>query len=141
MADAAYDKQRAATSKYVAEHKVPELFAHLMQLVVHHRPENPRAFMAEEVAKLQTGGEPTRLLTDDELSMMFELIDVTKQKTISLMQCRNAYANLSHDGAKLDDSQLPPRVVESGRVTQDEFSAIMGSQLRTSNVWAGAKKQ
>ncbi len=140
MADAAYDKQRAATAEYVEKHKVQELFAHLLQLVVHARPENPRGYMAEEVARLQQGSEPTRLLTDDELSMMFELIDVTKQKSISLSQFRNAYANLSHDGTKLDDSQLPARVLETQRVTQEEFSAIIGGQLRTYNHWAKASK-
>jgi hypothetical protein len=138
MADA-YDKQRAATTDYVQKHRVQDLFAHLMQLVVHHRPENPRQFMADEVAKLRSGQEPTRLLTDDELSMMFELIDVTKQKTISLAQCRNAYANLSNDGSKLEDSELPPRVLDTGRVTQEEFSAIIGGQLRTVNHWAVKK--
>jgi Mg2+/Co2+ transporter CorC len=135
---AAYDKQRAATADYVQKHKIQELFSHLLQLVVHARPENPRQYMAEEVARLMKGAEPTRLLTDDELSMMFELIDVTKQKTISLGQCRNAYANLSTDGSKLEDSQLPQRVHEAQRVTQEEFSAIIGGQLRTANHW---KKQ
>ena len=136
MSDAAYDKQRTLTTGYVEKHKVQELFAHLLQLVVHARPENPRAFMAEEVAKLQRGQEPTRLLTDDELSMMFELIDVTKQRSISLSQFRNAYHNLVLDGTKLEDSQLPERVLQTQRVTQEEFSAIVGDRLRTQNHWA-----
>jgi hypothetical protein len=97
--------------------------------------------MADEVAKIMTGAEPTRLLTDDELAMMFELIDVTKQKTISLQQCRNAYANLSTDGAKLEDYQIPAEVLKSQRVTQAQFSSIIGSQLRTANVWHPQLKQ
>ena len=139
MADiSAYDKQHQAAAAYTQKHRVQELFSHLLQLTVHARPENPRMFMAEEIAKLQKGTEPTRLLTDDELAMMFELVDVTKQRTISLQQARNAYANLSYDGTQLNDADLPPRVLSTQRVTQDEFVAIIGSQLRTANHWCKA---
>lgn len=129
-----YDKQRTATVEYAEKHKLQELFSHLLQLTVFNRPEDPRTFMRDEVRKMRTS-EPSALFADTELGMMFELVDVTKQKYITLPQLRNAYANLSHDGSKLDDSQLPADVIASQKVTQEQFKAILGSQLQTQNHW------
>jgi hypothetical protein len=133
-----YDTQAAATVEYVGKHKIQELLSHLLQLVVYAKPEDPRAFMADEVLKMQqTEEKPSCLFADEELDMMFELVDVTRQKTISVKQLRNAYANLSYDvdSSVLEDDKLPASVVETGRVTRDEFKTILGGQLRTRNHW------
>ena len=134
---AEYDKQQAATAEYVKKHRVQELFSHLLQLVVYHRPENPRQFMSEELRKLK-GKKETHLFTEDELDMMFRLVDVTNQGSISLKQLRHAYANLSMDGEQLAESALPKEVLESGRVNKEQFKAVLGAELQTKNHWASA---
>ena len=138
VAASEYDHQATATVDYVKTHKIQELLSHLLQLVVYAKPDDPRAFMAEEVLKMQQEAEkPSCLFGDEELTMMFDLVDVTKQGHISEKQLRNAYANLSYDAgsSQLDAGMLPASVVETGKVTLEEFKAILGGQLRTRDHW------
>ena len=138
VAASEYDHQATATVDYVKTHKIQELLSHLLQLVVYAKPEDPRAFMADEVLKMQQESEkPSCLFGEEELTMMFDLVDVTKQGHISVKQLRNAYANLSYDASSshLDASMLPASVVETGKVTLEDFKTILGGQLRTRNHW------
>lgn len=129
-----YDKQHVQAQSYVEKKKIQELFSHLLQMVVYKKPDDPRAFMIEEIKKLQ-GAKPSKLFDQAELEMMFDLIDVTKQEKISLPQLRNAYANLSHDGSKLEDDQIPAAVLSSGVVKLQDFKDIMGKHLETKPHW------
>lgn len=128
-----YDKQRQAAEVYLKSKQIPELLSHLLELVAYAKPENPRAFMLDAVKKMQAK-KPDCLFADDELTTMFEMIDVTKQKSISVQQLKNAYANLA-SGKELDDKALPAETRQSGKVSEAVFKEIIGNCLKTKPVW------
>jgi hypothetical protein len=128
-----YDKQRAKAEAYLKERQIPELLAHLLELVAYAQPADPRQYMLDAVKKLQAK-KPECLFGDDELTTMFEMIDVTKQKSITVQQLKNACANLNA-GAPLDEKTLPAEVRASGKVDVDLFKQLIGERLRTKNVW------
>ncbi len=130
-----YDKQRNSTTEYVQRAKIQELLSHLLQHVVYRMPEDPKAFMVEELLRLQAKQTPTSLFHDEELDTMFDLIDVTNQKHISVAQTLNACRNLSQDGKPVTEADLPAEVVKTGRVPKDVFKAVVGKQLATVNSW------
>ena len=140
--------RETATGEYLQTHQLQSLFSHLLQLVVYHQPENPRAFLVDELKRLQERKE-TLFFTDDELDMMFNLVDVTNQGFITLKQLRHAYANLSlssrshgraanHNSSvgQLQDHQVPPEVLSTGQVSQQQFKQVLGALLQTNNIWA-----
>lgn len=134
---ASYDKQRQRTESYLKDSKIQELLAHLLQLLVYHKPENPRQFLIDEVRKMQAK-KSSDLFTDEDLATMFDMVDVTKQKSITTSQLRNACRNLStstrEDGG-VDESVIQ-KISHDGRVGVEEFKQVLGSQLRTTNHWA-----
>ena len=138
---AEYDIQRKLTTEYVAKHHISELFNHLMQLVVYNRPENPREFLREEVRKMRELKQSTSLFTEDDFGTMFDLIDVTKQKTISVAQLRNACKNLAaaagQDGGISEDQELAIQAAadRNGRVSADQFKQVLAMQLQTQHHW------
>ena len=127
-----YDKQRAAADAYLKSKQIPELLSHLLELVAYAQPDDPRAFILGAIKKLQDR-QPDCLFADDELTTMYDMIDVTKQKHITVTQLRNAYANLG--GGELKDSMLPEPARTSGKVDVECFKAVIGERLRTKNVW------
>lgn len=140
-AAAEYDVQRRQTAEYVQHHHISELFAHLMQLVVYNRPENPRAFLEAEVRKMRDQKSSTNLFTEDDFGTMFDLIDVTKQKTISVAQLRNACKNLAaaagQDGGVSAEQEkaVQDAADENGRVGAEQFKKVLSMMLSTQNHW------
>ena len=80
-------------------------------------------------------------------------MDVTNQGFITLKQLRHAYANLSlssqhgrrgsssggsnsssNEQQQLENHQLPPDALSSGKVTQQQFKQVLGSLLQTNNI-------
>lgn len=129
-----YDKQRQAAETYLKAKQIPELLSYLLELVAYAKPEDPRKFVHDAVKKLQAN-KPDWLFADDELKTMFEMIDITTTKFISVEQLKNAYANLGGAGQELSDAQLPKAVKESGKVDLETFKKIIGERLQTKNVW------
>ena len=140
-APAEHDVQRKLTQEYISKHQISELFAHLMQLVVYNKPENPREFLRAEVRKMRDQKQSTSLFTEDDFGTMFDLIDVTKQKTISVEQLRNACKNLAaaagQDGGISDAQEQAIRKAAdpSGRVAAEQFKSVLALQLSTKNHW------
>jgi hypothetical protein len=120
-----FHKQRRVASEFTRKNHIQELLAHLLQLVVYHKPEDPRAFMIAEVKKLQQQ-KPTALFDDEDLSTMFEMVDVSRQRTISKQQLESACKNL--------DVQNPPPV-EGESVDPEQFQRVMSTALRTPALW------
>lgn len=139
-----YDLHRDAASAYIEKHRIQELFAHLLQLVAYHKPENPRAFLSAEVKKMQgASAQPTDLFTPEDLSTMFDMIDVTRQKKISRQQLINACRNVagSHGSDTLTDEAIG-KLLEKAKVPADSpwvgpeaFQSVIGAQLRTPSHW------
>lgn len=136
-----YDVQRRQTAEYVKTQKISELFAHLMQLVVYHKPENPREFLMAEVKKMRDKKESTSLFTEDDFGTMFDLIDVTKQKSISVEQLRNACKNLAAAaGQDVGVSEVQEQAIQNaadanGRVGAEQFKQVLSMLLSSKMHW------
>ena len=135
-----YDLQQQAARRYIAEHHVQELLAHLLQLVAYHRPEDPKKFMREELAKIRENkGTPSELFTAEDLQTMFDMVDVTRQRSITKQQLKNACKNVSSASAQQTDGESIEKAVNaiSGeKVGPSEFAEVLGGQLRTPNFWS-----
>ncbi|CBZ25989.1 conserved hypothetical protein [Leishmania mexicana MHOM/GT/2001/U1103] len=135
------------THRYVQNHKLNELFGHLLQLVLYHRPDDPRAFLAEEVRKIREE-KVSSLFTERDLETMFEMIDVTAQRWITVAQLRNTCRNLattssadnvSTSGGGLTAEQeaaIAGAGDAAGRVSMDSFKEVLSSLLLTKNKWS-----
>lgn len=130
-----YDKQRNAAEAYLKAKQIPELLSYLLELLTYSKPENPRAFLVDAIKKMKDK-KPEYLFADDELTTMFEMIDVTKSKAITVQQLKNAYSNLGGGGLELEESKLPAAVRSSGKVDVETFKQVIGERLRTKNVWS-----
>ncbi|KAG5489288.1 hypothetical protein GH5_00153 [Leishmania sp. Ghana 2012 LV757] len=136
------------THRYIQDHKLNELFGHLLQLVLYHRPDDPRAFLAEEVRKIREEKVSSSLFTERDLETMFEMIDVTAQRWITVAQLRNTCRNLatassvcngSTGGSGLTAEQeavIASAGDAAGHVTMDNFKEVLSSHLFTRNMWS-----
>jgi hypothetical protein len=132
-----YDQTQNAARKYTKDHHIQELLAHLLQLVIFHRPEDPRKFMRDELEKIKKNqGTPSDLFTSEDLQTMFEMIDVTRQRHISKQQLRNACKNVSAGGGN-DEAGIDAAItsIPSENVGPTEFATVLGAQLQTKNHW------
>lgn len=150
-ADAAAIDPVKQTHQYIQNHKLNELFAHLLQLVLYCKPENPRAFLADEVHRIRSEKVSSSLFTEKDLETMFEMIDVTSQKWITVQQLRNTCRNLStgscgadQGGANAANSlteQQEAAVTSAGdaagHVSLAKFKEVLASLLLTRNLWSG----
>ena len=78
------------------------------------------------------------LFTESDISTMFEMIDVTKQGTISLEQLQNTCKNLAADGAsfsEIDTDAIKRAADDRGRVNIDGFRSVVSAQLATKANW------
>lgn len=133
--------QRAGTHEYVQKHKLNELFAHFLQLLLYHRPDSPRAFLCEEIKRIREEKVSSSLFTEKDLETMFDLIDVTKQRWITLQQLRNTYRNLATAVGENEESETVEELTSSaadsnGHVTLESFKKVLSTQLLTHNVWS-----
>ncbi|CAJ1037824.1 hypothetical protein Q4I30_007913 [Leishmania utingensis] len=136
------------TQRYVQDHQLNELFGHLLQLVLYHRPDDPRAFLAEEVRKIREEKLTSPLFTERDLETMFEMIDVTAQRWITVTQLRNTCRNLatasststvSTSGGGLTAEQeaaIAAAGDAAGHVTIENFKEVLSSLLLTKNIWS-----
>lgn len=131
------------THQYALDHKLNELFTHLIQLLIYYQPEDPRAFLADEVKKIREEKISSSLFTERDLETMFELIDVTKQKWITVQQLRNTCRNIAtstgdQGGSLLDDQEalISGAADESGHVSLEGFKEALSAQLLTKNMWS-----
>eukprot|EP00758_Cryptobia_borreli_P003609 Tbor_TRINITY_DN3864_c0_g1::TRINITY_DN3864_c0_g1_i2::g.5653::m.5653 len=131
-----YDEQRKKTLRYAKEHHINELFSHLVQSLTYTRPENPRQFLRDEIRKMRVSAIQS-LFTEDDITTMFEMIDVTKQSTISIAQLRNTCRNLAADAAdsNVDESAIQAAADSDGRVGLIPFRKVVSAQLATKNYW------
>lgn len=139
------------THQYLHDHKLNELFAHLLQLVLYHQPDDPRAFLADEVHRIRSERVSSSLFTEKDLETMFEMIDVTSQKWITVQQLRNTCRNLSTgsaDGSRGGNAGAAGALTEeqeaaitaacdaAGHVTMEKFKEVLASLLLTRNMWS-----
>lgn len=126
-----YDKQRQTTTQFVSKNKIRELLNHLLSLALYHQPDDLRGFLAEELARLAAFRQTT-LFEEEDLNTMFDMIDITRRKTISGEQLRNACINLGANAAEVSEKNIP----SGERITKERFKEVVGKALRTQNYWA-----
>ncbi|KAG5490016.1 hypothetical protein JKF63_00135 [Porcisia hertigi] len=136
------------THHYIEKHKLNELFGHLLQLVLYYRPDDPRAFLAEEVRKIRQEKVSSSLFSERDLETMFEMIDVTSQRWITVAQLRNTCRNLATassansvttGGSELtleQETSIAAAGDAAGRVTMEKFKEIISALLFTKNMWS-----
>ena len=77
-----YDKQRQKTTQFASKNKIRELLSHLLSLALYYQPDDLRGFLAEELTRIASQRQ-TSLFDDDDLDTMFDMIDITRRKTIT----------------------------------------------------------
>ncbi|TPP42293.1 hypothetical protein CGC20_29175 [Leishmania donovani] len=117
------------THRYIQEHKLNELFGICCNLI-----------REEKVS--------SSLFTERDLETMFEMIDVTAQRWITVAQLRNTCRNLatassagtgSTGGGGLTAEQeaaIAGAGDAAGRVTMENFKGVLSSLLLTKNKWS-----
>ncbi|RNF05151.1 hypothetical protein TraAM80_04711 [Trypanosoma rangeli] len=134
--------QVARTYMYVKQHKLNKLFAHFLQLLIYHKPENPRAFLQQEIRLMLEAKTSTPLFTEQDLETMFDLIDVTRQRWVTVSQLRNTCKNLataaSEGGLGLSHENV--EAIEhaadaEGHVSVEKFKEVLAMQLLKREFW------
>ncbi|RNF24082.1 uncharacterized protein Tco025E_02601 [Trypanosoma conorhini] len=132
----------ARTYMYVKQHKLNNLFAHFLQLLIYHKPEDPRAFLRQEVRLMLEARTSTPLFTEQDLETMFDLIDVTKQRWVTVSQLRNTCKNLAtaagegNLGLSPEKEEAIERAADAeGHVSVEKFKEVLATQLLTREFW------
>ncbi|KAG8340952.1 hypothetical protein ERJ75_000974400 [Trypanosoma vivax] len=137
------NEQENRTRAYVKRHRLNELFAHFLQLLIYHRPEDPRVFLRQEVRLMLETNSSTPLFTEQDFETMFNLIDVTKQRWVTVSQLRNTCKNLAtaageedHGISQAQEEAIERAADEEGRVTLEKFREVLAMQLPTTTTIA-----
>ncbi|EAN96818.1 hypothetical protein, conserved [Trypanosoma cruzi] len=134
--------QAALTRMYVKQHKLNEIFAHFLQLLIYHKPENPRAFLQREIRLMIATKTSTPLFGEQDLETMFDLIDVTKQRWVTVSQLRNTCKNLATAAGEgsiglspAQEEAIEHAADEEGHVSVEKFKEVLAMQLLTRDIW------
>lgn len=109
---------------YLEEHKLPQLLEELLGRLLFKRPDDPSAFLAEQLR--EAAGSGTSYFTDDDLHGMFSLFDPTGSGSISATQAVAGARSLGLDAA---DSAAP-----AGPMSEDAFVAWARERLDAAKV-------
>ena len=104
---------------YLAEHRLPQVLEELMGRMLFARPEDPEAFLAEQLRSAAgKSADSEAFFTDDDLRGMFTLFDPTGRGAIAPAQ---AVAGARSVGAVVSDEDAPSGSAEGGALTEEEF--------------------
>ncbi|TMW55024.1 hypothetical protein Poli38472_013786 [Pythium oligandrum] len=95
---------------YMDSHGIKELFDGLGTLLLFHRPENPRAFLAQQLGEMQLAKQNQShvpFFEEQDLDAMFEAFDIKDQGYITPAQYEQALRSLGIDKPTL---RLPESV-------------------------------
>ncbi|XP_020840216.1 EF-hand calcium-binding domain-containing protein 10 isoform X1 [Phascolarctos cinereus] len=117
---------------YLEKHRLLDLLVNLTSSLLFHRPEKPRDFLLNmlariKIAKITTVDFPY-LMDDSNLVSMFEIMDPTNQGFITPVQYREALKNLGLLG--------PDEVIDEDRevITREDFRDDVNK--RTLKMWS-----
>ncbi|XP_074872764.1 EF-hand calcium-binding domain-containing protein 10 [Carettochelys insculpta] len=84
--------------EYLERYKIPELLHNLSALLLYHRPERPREFLIHALERVNlakvTDMDYPYLVDESNLDAMFEMLDITSQGYITLVQYKGALETL-----------------------------------------------
>mmetsp|Transcript_17776 Transcript_17776/g.29718 ORF Transcript_17776/g.29718 Transcript_17776/m.29718 type:complete len:129 (+) Transcript_17776:84-470(+) len=90
------------TLKYLNDKKVVQLFELLGARLAFAKPEDPNEFLKEELAKIQekqAASEPVTLFTEEDLTNMFSIFDLTGRGYVTHVQYDKALSAVGIDPA------------------------------------------
>ncbi|XP_072509200.1 EF-hand calcium-binding domain-containing protein 10 isoform X1 [Notamacropus eugenii] len=124
--------QEQQALQYLEKHRVLDLLVHLTSSLLFHRPDKPRDFLLNILARIKiaklTAVDFPYLMDDSNLISMFEIMDPTNQGFITPVQYKEALKNLG----LLDPDEVIP---EDGEViTRDDFRSDVNR--RTFKLWS-----
>ncbi|XP_027694525.1 EF-hand calcium-binding domain-containing protein 10 isoform X3 [Vombatus ursinus] len=132
MADRLYISPEEKAQHYLKKHHIMELLNYLTFQLLYHRPEKPRDFLLNMLARIKiakiTAVDFPCLMDDSNLVSMFEIMDPTNQGFITPVQYREALKNLG----LLD----PDEVIDEDKevITRDDFRDDVNK--RTLKMWS-----
>jgi hypothetical protein len=80
------DPRRDADA-YLEKHNLLKLFQDLGTLLVHHRPDDPRAFLLEKLVQFKDNKGVLPFFTKTDAKAMFGMFDRTNKGSITPEQC------------------------------------------------------
>eukprot|EP00239_Pterosperma_sp_CCMP1384_P008659 CAMPEP_0197857488 /NCGR_PEP_ID=MMETSP1438-20131217/30611_1 /TAXON_ID=1461541 /ORGANISM="Pterosperma sp., Strain CCMP1384" /LENGTH=215 /DNA_ID=CAMNT_0043473339 /DNA_START=53 /DNA_END=700 /DNA_ORIENTATION=+ len=89
--------------EYLLKHRILPLFEMMTAALLYSKPDKPRTFLVEKLTKLKTGNGEA-FFTDQDLSTMFSMFDITGKGCITVEQCNEALATLLGPGKDVRDS-------------------------------------
>ena len=116
-------KTKEEHEQYLGQHRILELFEDLCTALAYHKPEDPRAFIIEQLEALQRGGGVALpVFTRAEVENVFRLYNLKNEATITQQRAREALKCLAHTRTDIDTHEsvrnLPAAV---------DLSAFMGA--------------
>eukprot|EP00668_Euglena_longa_P041206 GGOE01054236.1.p1 GENE.GGOE01054236.1~~GGOE01054236.1.p1 ORF type:complete len:135 (+),score=29.19 GGOE01054236.1:75-479(+) len=122
-AEAPYDKNKHLVREYLENHNIHELMQHLLSLLAYHQPEDPRAFLLQELRHIQSKSY-NDLVSESDLETMFKMIDLNRTECISCGQIKSAMKNLG--------LSVPPAVADipnDQKMNVTQWKATIGSSF------------
>tara|TARA_B110001452_G_scaffold183921_1_gene154592 strand:- start:220 stop:888 length:669 start_codon:yes stop_codon:yes gene_type:complete len=88
---------------YLEQHKLLPLFEMMGQMLVSEMPDDPKAFLVEQLEKLQSSADktsPMNVFSEEEIDTLFAMFDLSKQG-ITRAQCRAALNSIGLEGVEV----------------------------------------
>ena len=115
----AFEDPRVDAKAYLESKGVLRLFQELGTALIYNKPDDPRAFIIEELKRLKEKEKVQQLgssiFTDTDVETMFGMFDPTGTGFITNEQCKQAFSSLC--------LQAPSDVADS--VSKDEFCKMV----------------
>eukprot|EP00466_Bigelowiella_natans_P004962 jgi/Bigna1/55951/estExt_Genewise1Plus.C_770037 len=127
------DKRQIA-AEYFKKKKIMPLLQKLTALVLHHKPENPKKFLIDELTKMKESKVnvediSSSLLGDDDLEVVFQTADVAGSGKIGSSQCKQALLSMG-----IPIGEIKPVVDENDKKATyalDDFKKLAIQGLKT----------
>eukprot|EP01064_Diplonema_japonicum_P019445 TRINITY_DN2815_c0_g4_i5.p1 TRINITY_DN2815_c0_g4~~TRINITY_DN2815_c0_g4_i5.p1 ORF type:complete len:152 (+),score=29.08 TRINITY_DN2815_c0_g4_i5:102-557(+) len=121
-----HDTARKKVQQYLQRNNIHGLLQHLMCLLTHIRPEDPKVFLLQEIERLANKQE-TDLVLEEDLDTMYDMVDITRQGYVTGVQLKHASVNLS--------AEVATKIEANRKYDRKEFKETLGRGLQTVNTW------
>lgn len=103
---------------YLSTHKIPELLEHLASWLMYSCPDDPKSFLIDHLKKLQERKEENiSLLDENNLTAMFQMLDIQCRGFITLEQYKQAMISIG----VTTEYNKEPIGGQSDKITPDTF--------------------
>ncbi|EPZ31465.1 hypothetical protein O9G_002934 [Rozella allomycis CSF55] len=112
-------ENKKQVEEYFEKHNVPILFERMMSSLLYYRPENPKAFLIEQLKLYEQFKElrpPILVFNRDDIAALFKTLDVTRKGYISFEQYEQALKNLGATNAS-----MTPKGFKENMITLETF--------------------